>query len=133
MFPSRWEERSTATCVLSLPPLLSFLLLAFFRTLPSSILAAHTFWGRTRTSNEVLLFLWRPYREHVGPSRGCERQLQWELTQNERDRSAPVMPSHRRSWAFSSPTTEQHKWHANSENARQKLPDHYKHVKKEEN
>ena len=88
-------------------------------------------------ARELLMKCYCSSGAHTGsiarPSRGCERQLQWELSQNERDRSALVMPSHRRSWAFSSPTTEQHKWHANSENARQKLPDHYKHVKKEEN
>ena len=51
-------------------------------------------------ARELLMKCYCSSGAHTGsiarPSRGCERQLQWELTQNERDRSAPVQGSAKR-------------------------------------
>ena len=87
----------------------------------------------------MLLFLRRrrPYVQGgiASPNRGCE-EVAVEALRNERHRW--LAPRARPFVILSSPSSflgffpPEHKWHANSENWRQKLPDHYEHVKEGE-
>ena len=135
--PSRFEERSTS---------LSF---DFSPRLLSSI-DAHTFWGRTRTSNEVLLFLLllllhhaaRPHQHITGHNhrfqqrmRGTARNCEWggrvvQARSPKWSEFLSVIASGPRLAGFFLLGTK-HKWHANN-NSREKLPDHYEHVKEKE-